>query len=53
MAVLEHLHKMAFEYECCRLQWAVFDWNKEAIAFYKSLGAELRTDLIQVRLKSG
>jgi diamine N-acetyltransferase len=25
-------------------EWAVLDWNKPAIAFYRSLGAEMRDD---------
>ncbi len=29
--------------------WHVFDWNEKAKAFYKSLGAYMREDLIQVR----
>ncbi|MDR3613147.1 MAG: GNAT family N-acetyltransferase [Candidatus Obscuribacterales bacterium] len=50
--MLKHLSQMAFDQECCRVQWAVFDWNEDAIAFYRSIGAQLRPDLIQVRLDS-
>jgi GNAT superfamily N-acetyltransferase len=49
--MLNYLSQMAFDSECCRVQWAVFDWNKEAIAFYKKIGAQLRPDLVQVRLE--
>ena len=51
-AMLKHLTQMAGEAECCRVQWAVFDWNTDAIAFYNSIGAQLRPDLIQVRLNA-
>jgi len=36
---LVHLAKMALERNCGRFEWAVLDWNKPAIEFYKKLGA--------------
>ncbi len=38
-ALLVHLAKIAAERNCGRFEWAVLDWNKPAIEFYKSLGA--------------
>lgn len=51
-ALLSHLKNLSKEKECCRMEWHVFDWNKSAIQFYKSSGAILRPDLIQVRLEN-
>ena len=49
-ALLKHLAAVAAQKECCRMQWAVFNWNEAAIAFYRAIGCELRSDLPQVRL---
>ncbi len=38
-ALLLSLIKLAKERNCGRVEWAVLDWNKNAIDFYKSLGA--------------
>src|SRR3954465_14219264 len=38
-AILERLAQIALERECGRLEWAVLDWNKDAIGFYERLGA--------------
>ena len=38
-ALLLSLIKLAKERNCGRVEWAVLDWNKHAIDFYKSLGA--------------
>jgi GNAT superfamily N-acetyltransferase len=38
-ALLERLAQIAVERECGRLEWAVLDWNKDAIGFYERLGA--------------
>ena len=38
-ALLVHLARLARERGCGRLEWAVLDWNKPAIGFYKGLGA--------------
>ncbi|HJQ97034.1 MAG TPA: GNAT family N-acetyltransferase [Candidatus Polarisedimenticolaceae bacterium] len=39
-ALLAHLAALAVERDCGRLEWAVLDWNRPAIAFYESLGAQ-------------
>jgi GNAT superfamily N-acetyltransferase len=38
-ALLLHLAAIANARGCGRMEWAVLDWNVDAIAFYKSLGA--------------
>ena len=38
--LLGYLASLAIELNCGRLEWWVLDWNKPAIEFYKSLGAQ-------------
>jgi len=38
-ALLRHLAHIAIERGYGRFEWAVLDWNKPAIAFYRSMGA--------------
>jgi GNAT superfamily N-acetyltransferase len=38
-ALLIEIAKIAKERNCGRLEWAVLDWNKPAIDFYRRLGA--------------
>jgi GNAT superfamily N-acetyltransferase len=38
-ALLSRLAKIACERDCGRFEWAVLDWNKPSIEFYKKLGA--------------
>ena|ERR1051325_4831565 len=37
--LFQHLARLAVARGCARLEWAVLDWNKPAIGFYKALGA--------------
>ena len=39
-ALLLHLAREATVRGCGRMEWAVLDWNENAIAFYESLGAK-------------
>ncbi len=39
-SLLIELAKIAKKNNCARFEWSVLDWNKPAIDFYKSLGAE-------------
>jgi GNAT superfamily N-acetyltransferase len=43
-ALMRHVARIAVERECGRFEWAVLDWNQPAIAFYRSLGAEVLPD---------
>lgn len=38
-ALLRELARIAVQRSCGRLEWAVLDWNKPAIEFYRGLGA--------------
>jgi GNAT superfamily N-acetyltransferase len=38
-ALLVELARIAHRRGCARMEWAVLDWNRPAIEFYKSLGA--------------
>ena len=38
--MLAYLASLAEQRGCGRLEWAVLDWNKPAIEFYKTLGAK-------------
>ena len=39
--LLRTLGQVALARGCGRLEWSVLDWNADAIAFYRSLGADL------------
>lgn len=43
-ALLEHLAQLALARGCGRFEWAVLDWNENAIGFYKKLGARVMED---------
>jgi len=49
-ALLVHLARLAVERGCGRLEWAVLDWNKEAIAFYERLGARANSEWTTYRV---
>ncbi len=37
--LLAHLARVAVEKNCGRMEWAVLDWNEQALGFYRGLGA--------------
>ena len=43
-ALLRALATIAVERRCGRFEWAVLDWNEQAIGFYESLGAKVLPD---------
>jgi GNAT superfamily N-acetyltransferase len=49
-AVLAHLAHLAVERGCGRLEWAVLNWNQEAIRFYERLGARPNSEWTVYRL---
>jgi GNAT superfamily N-acetyltransferase len=49
-ALLARLAEIAIERDCGRLEWAVLDWNKDAIGFYERLGAQPQDDWTVYRL---
>lgn len=38
-ALIRYLARLAVERGCGRFEWAVLDWNENALAFYRKLGA--------------
>ena len=40
-ALLARVAALALERNCARFEWSVLDWNEPAIAFYRSLGADV------------
>jgi GNAT superfamily N-acetyltransferase len=49
-ALLERLAQIAVERSCGRLEWAVLNWNADAIRFYERLGAKPNSDWTTYRL---
>ena len=49
-ALLAHLANLAVERKCGRLEWAVLNWNHEAIRFYERLGAKPNSEWTVYRL---
>lgn len=50
-ALFRRVAEIAQERGCRRMDWAVLDWNTEAIEFYESLGAEPLDDWTTMRLE--
>ena len=48
--LLARLAAIAVERGCGRLEWAVLDWNKDAITFYERLGAKPNSEWTIYRL---
>lgn len=40
-ALLKRLAEIAVARGCARFEWAVLDWNRPAIDFYRAMGAEM------------
>ena len=51
-AILIYLAGIAKKNDCGRFEWAVLDWNKSAIDFYKSIGAKPMEEWTVYRLDS-
>jgi len=49
-ALLGSLAARALDRGCARVEWAVLDWNRPAIDFYRSLGAIANDDWTTFRL---
>ncbi len=49
-ALLARLAAIAVERDCGRLEWAVLDWNQDAIGFYERLGARPNSEWTVYRL---
>lgn len=51
--LLGYLATLAKELNCGRLEWWVLDWNKPAVDFYRSLGAEAMDEWTVNRVAGG
>lgn len=49
-ALLKELAEIAVEKGCARMKWEVLDWNTPAIDFYRAMGAELKSEWLNVQL---
>jgi GNAT superfamily N-acetyltransferase len=49
-ALMQRCAEIAQERGCRRMEWAVLDWNEEAIDFYEEVGAEPLDDWTVMRL---
>jgi GNAT superfamily N-acetyltransferase len=49
-SLLQYLARLAVDRGCGRLEWAVLDWNRDAISFYERLGAKPLADWTVYRL---
>jgi len=52
-AMLAAFARIAMRKKCGRMEWAVLDWNRPAIAFYERLGARMLKEWIPVRVTGG
>jgi GNAT superfamily N-acetyltransferase len=48
--LLMNLARLAVERGCGRLEWAVLDWNQDAIGFYERIGARPNSEWTVYRL---
>jgi GNAT superfamily N-acetyltransferase len=50
-ALITWVARTAVQRGCSKLEWAVLDWNENAIRFYRGLGARLLRDWVICRLE--
>ena len=50
VALLRALARIAMRRRCGRMEWAVLDWNRPAMRFYRALGAGFRKEWVLTRL---
>jgi GNAT superfamily N-acetyltransferase len=51
-SLLVELARVAVDRGCGRLEWAVLDWNRDAIGFYERLGAKPNTEWTTYRVSA-
>ncbi len=51
--MLVALARLALQRDCARFEWAVLNWNDNAIRFYRGVGADVLPDLRICRLSGG
>ena len=50
LALMKKLADIAVKNQCSRFEWSVLDWNDPAIQFYKSIGAQPKSEWVGYRL---
>ena len=48
--LIESVAQIGVERGCARFEWTALDWNEQALAFYRSLGAEVMEDWLLLRI---
>jgi ribosomal protein S18 acetylase RimI-like enzyme len=48
--LLKQLASIAVENDCGRFEWVVLDWNRPAIDFYQSIGAQPLSEWVKYRM---
>ena len=49
-ALFQHLARIAVERHCTRFQWECLDWNRPALDFYESTGAQVLREWLNLRV---
>ena len=52
-AILRNLAGRALAMGCARMEWAVLDWNKPAVDFYRAIGARPMAEWTVQRMERG
>src|SRR5262245_826678 len=51
-AMIEAVAKIGAERNCGRFEWTALNWNKNALDFYRKLGAQMMDEWVLVRMNS-
>jgi GNAT superfamily N-acetyltransferase len=51
-AMIEAVARIGAERNCGRFEWTALNWNKNALDFYRKLGAQMMDEWILVRMNS-
>lgn len=51
-ALFSHIAELAIQRNCGRIEWSVLDWNRDAIRFYRDMGAVAMEEWTVYRLVS-
>src|SRR5215475_10602487 len=51
-AMIEAVARIGAERNCGRFEWTALNWNKNALDFYRKLGAQMMDDWVLVRMNS-
>jgi GNAT superfamily N-acetyltransferase len=51
-SMIEAVARIGAERNCGRFEWTALDWNKNALDFYRKLGAQTMDEWVLVRLNS-